>query len=603
MAREDQGEPAVGRGGAGPQADTRPIVRAHKARWRRACRERSRCAARPGLRVGIAATVTAEPLVPLLGTELLERGIAPEIALAPYNQLFQTCLDWRGAFPDEGGLDALVLLWRLDEIVAEALRRYAGGAEAALGDAHARIDALADAVAALRDAFAGALFAATPPLPQLPDVDPRDPHTGPRLLRAHAALSARWLERLAGIAGATPFALDSIERCVGSLRAFDARTAYLYRQPWRETFWLEVARDLARALATARVAPHKCLVLDCDDTLWGGIVGEVGLGGIALGDDFPGSVYLDFQRQILALHDRGVLLALASKNDEASVWEVFERHDAMLLRRDHLAAWRIDWSSKANNVAAIAAELNLGRDSLVFVDDNPSEIAEVSALHPEVTCLRVPEEPAELPRLLPEAALFDGLGTTTEDRTRTQMVRAEASRRRERAAMTEEQFLASLELEVEVRQAAPEHLARVAQLIAKTNQFNLTSIRRSPEEVEALAKADDARILIARVADRFGDYGLVGVAVLRAGHAAWSLDTFLLSCRVLGRGVETAFLALAAEHLRREGAQRLRAHYVETPKNGPVAQLLPDHGFAPDGDAWLVDLTRLPAVPAHIRIR
>jgi FkbH-like protein len=183
------------------------------------------------------------------------------------------------------------------------------------------------------------------------------------------------------------------------------------------------------------------------------------------------------------------------------------------------------------------------------------------------------------------------------------MVRAEAVRRRERAAKTEEQFLASLELEVEVRQAAPEHLARVAQLIAKTNQFNLTSIRRSPEEVEALAKADDARILIARVADRFGDYGLVGVAVLRAGHAAWSLDTFLLSCRVLGRGVETAFLALAAEHLRREGAQRLRAHYFETPKNGPVAQLLPDHGFAPDGDAWLVDLTRLPAVPAHIRIR
>jgi FkbH-like protein len=583
-------------GGAESRARAKGEARAHERRL-------GAGEVTPDYRIGLAATFTAEALGPFLVHGLLAAGFRPALYLAPFNQVHQACLDHRRAFAPAEGLDAVVLLWRIEELLAGELERFVAGDASALPAAREKVRVLGTAVAALRQAFGGVIVAGTPPFPHSATADLLDPLQTETGVRFHADVREAWLREAAAAGAILTFDLDALQRYHGAARAVDARTWYLYRQPYREEFLALAGERLAAILRLTRTPPRKCVALDGDNTLWGGIVGEDGAGGVQIGEDFPGSAYRDFQRLLLHWRRQGVLLALLSRNNEADVWEVFDRRPEMVLRREHISAWRIDWQPKPDNLRALAEALSLGLDGFVFIDDDPVEVERMRAAWPEVACILLPADPARIVDEVARHRLFERLETTSEDRARAGMVAQEGRRSELRSRLSPEQFLASLDLRVRVFVAGEEHVARIAQLVNKTNQFNLTTRRRTADEVAALIGSDEHVVYGLRVEDRFGDYGLTGVAILRETTGVGHLDTYLLSCRVLGRQVETAFLAALAAEARRRGVARLTGTFLATAKNAPAADFFPRHGFTPGPDGtWSADAGAVPGVPSYIRL-
>jgi len=359
---------------------------------------------------------------------------------------------------------------------------------------------------------------------------------------------------------------------------------------------------LARAIRSLYNPPRKVLVTDLDNTLWGGIVGEDGPDGIQSGSSFPGTCYSAFQSALKHLAARGVLLAIASKNNEADVREVFRRRGSDLsLALDDFAAVRIGWNDKAESLRDIARELNVGLDSLVFVDDNAVECASMRAQLPEVHVVHMlPEEPWSYARRIFDLECFDTPGITEEDRNRTQEYRNQALRlASEMNARSKEEFLASLGIVCQIIDAREAPLSRSAQLLAKTNQFNLTTRRHSERDIIRFAEAPNGQALAIRARDRFGDAGVVGLALCRQEGEACVIDSFLLSCRVIGRGVESVLLAKIAENARAGGAKQLVGEYIPTSKNAPCAKFYESHGFGSvnnspgthPGSCYQLDLT------------
>jgi FkbH-like protein len=547
--------------------------------------------------VGIAASFTCDPVEAALGVGLLERGFEqPEFRLADYNQLHQLCLDPEGILG--GPVDHVVAMWRIEDIWSAAVERYLAGQDEALGEIVAGVTELAGFFARL-ETKPYSVTVSTPPLPVPWGVDMRDSRVSLRLVELHRSCLEAWLgevrpTRLSTVDLATLCALFGMEA------AADHSKWALYRQPYSSAFWVEVGTTVAELVAREKTAAPKCLVLDCDNTLWGGVIGEDGLGGIALGENFPGAAFQTFQRRILQLKEAGVFLAIASKNDHSAVMDVFEKHDGMVLTADDIAIWKVNWAPKSGNIAEIAAELNIGVDSLVFVDDSSYEIAEVMASQPAVTCVQVPEEPSEIPSVLAETGLFRHLRVSDEDRLRTSMVLAEREREHQTQALSPEEFLESLQLEVHFFEPEPEHVGRVAQLTNKTNQFNLTTIRRTEADVAALLASPVHEVRSIRVSDRFGDYGIVGVSVTEQRRDEWFVDSFLMSCRVLGRGVESAFLRAIIDDAQSAGAATVRGSYVPTPKNGQVADFFDRHGFSATAEGPVVSVVDADESPAHI---
>jgi len=550
--------------------------------------------------IGVAASFTAQPLEPFLGAPLLDAGVRAELRFAEYNQIHQVCYDVSGTL---GVLDFFVVLWRIEDMFAGALERAAAGDASAVADIAAAAGELGSTVARAARESAGSFIAAVPPFPRPIGVDLLDSVVSRRLGSAHAAAVDAFSAGLAD----TPVRwadLNAWQMATGIAESHDVVKAMVYRQPYTTRFWHEVGGHLADlVLRESRPAP-KCIVLDCDNTLWGGVIGEDGVGGIELGSAFPGSAYQEFQKVLKSLKNRGVLLAIASKNNPKEVDDVFSHHDDMVLRAEDVAVWRVNWSPKSQNLREIAAELNIGIDSLVMIDDSHYELAEIGNAVPEVGLLQVPEEVGLLPDLIASSGLFRNLKVSAEDAARTDMIRQESARRQLADAMSREEFLASLELVVDYVDVGDEHVGRVAQLTNKTNQFNLTTIRRTEAEIRALVASEDHLVRAIRVADKFGDYGLVGVAVLERSDAEWKVDTFLMSCRVLSRGIETAFLATVVAEAADRGPKTFAARYVPTPKNVLVKNLYPEHGFREEAPGeFRADLSEIVPRPEYVKVR
>jgi FkbH-like protein len=419
----------------------------------------------------------------------------------------------------------------------------------------------------------------------------------------HRTLAGQFADEIGRSEGVYLVDLDAVQRQVGMAAAHDPRHWYLYRQPFSEGFLNTLGRQLARIVMASRRAAKKCVVLDADNTLWGGIVGEDGIDGIQIGDEFPGSAFRDFQKLVLSWRRQGVFLAVASKNNEADVWEVFDKHSGMVLKREHLSAWQIGWLPKAEGIPAIAKSLNIGTDSLVFIDDNPMEIGYMREARPEVTSILLPSEPADIVATMQVLTLFDQLEVTDEDRKRADMMRAERDREVLGAQIDHSDFLQALDLKVDLFRAKTEDLGRITQLINKTNQYNLTTIRRTLDEVRALANSGDWRLYGMRVTDKFGEYGLTGVIIINISddRRRWTIDSLMMSCRVLGRGVEAALIGGLADDARAEGAVEFVGSYIPTAKNAICKSFLPDQGFTQtDEREWQLALSEAPAIPTHI---
>ncbi|MBQ9576140.1 MAG: HAD-IIIC family phosphatase [Muribaculaceae bacterium] len=318
----------------------------------------------------------------------------------------------------------------------------------------------------------------------------------------------------------------------------------------------------------------KCLVLDLDNTLWGGVLGEDGVDGIKLGGDYPGKAYTLWQQALLQLSQQGVILAVCSKNNEADVQEAWDKNPGMVLKRDHFSVLRINWQDKATNVRELASELNIGLDSMVFVDDNPAERELIRQQLPEVTVPDFPEKPYQL--LLFFKSLVDSYfriyQVTDEDRRKTEQYRANAQRHAEQARFTDmESYLYSLDLELDILPADEHNLPRIAQMTQKTNQFNLTTRRYSETDVQQRLN-EGWTVYCMSVRDRFGDNGITGTIFLRpVDDTTVEIDTLLLSCRILGKGIEEAFVKTVFNLLRLDGYRHVKADFLPTAKNGQTA--------------------------------
>jgi len=355
--------------------------------------------------------------------------------------------------------------------------------------------------------------------------------------------------------------------------------------------WMKFLHPLTGAVC-------KVLAVDLDNTLWGGVLGEDGIEGIQLGTEYPGAFYRGLQRVILDIHQRGILLAVCSKNNRGEAMAAIEKHPEMLLRPEHFAAFRINWQDKAQNLREIAAELNLGTDSIAFLDDNPVERSRVQSDLPEVKVIALPGQAQGYAAALRDSPWFERLALSVEDREHTRMYHEQQQRASvAQAAGSLEDFYRSLGQEVVLAPLAPETLVRVAHLTQKTNQYNVTTRRYSEQQIEEMAARPDCRVYSVRVRDRFGDNGIVGVLITRIENDVCEIDTFLLSCRVIGRTVETAMLGFLASVCKKQGASRLQGWFLPTKKNAPVKDLYSTHGFTAvrsEGDAtlWSVTLSK-----------
>jgi FkbH-like protein len=352
---------------------------------------------------------------------------------------------------------------------------------------------------------------------------------------------------------------------------------------------------VARTIAAVRGLSRKCLVLDLDNTLWGGVIGDDGLAGIQLGQgSADGEAFLAVQKMALELRSRGVVLAVCSKNEDHNARLPFRDHPDMLLREDHVAVFQANWTDKAANLRAIASALNIGVDALVFLDDSPAERMQVRRELPLVAVPELPDDPALFPRTLAAAGYFEAVGFSKEDRERANYYQANA----QRAAALDTSgdigaYLKSLDMVCTIGPVDDLARPRVAQLINKSNQFNLTTRRYSESELAAALQDPSRHVIQVRLVDRFGDNGIISVLIADKQGEAWEIDTWLMSCRVLGRRVEEACLAHLVVAARQAGARELIGKYIPSPKNGMVEAHYKKLGFYSDGVADGASLWRL----------
>lgn len=426
----------------------------------------------------------------------------------------------------------------------------------------------------------------------------------------------RWIRRInralqdaaAQTAGCYVLDYDRLISDFGRERALDEHKWLTARVPVCPEFLPTIAREWVRYLHPLAGKVCKVLVTDLDNTLWGGVVGEDGMGKLQLDGEYPGAAYRAVQRELREVARRGVLLAVASKNNPDDALAAIDSHPDMLLRRSDFACLRINWQDKAENLRAIAAELNLGIESLAFLDDNPVERARIRAALPEVTVIEWPEDPMNAASVIRHCPALHRLALTAEDQVR-QTLYAE---QQERAALAQqsqsvEDYYRALEQRVTLAPVNSHTLRRTAQLTQKTNQFNMTTRRYSEPQLEKLL--DDPRwmLLTASVQDRFGDNGIVGVVMAERDGPVCRIDNLLLSCRVVGRTVETAVLAGLAEMSRARGASEIEGWYFPTAKNAPAREVYAGHGFrcvetADSGQCWRRDLEELPECPPWITL-
>jgi FkbH-like protein len=435
-----------------------------------------------------------------------------------------------------------------------------------------------------REQTSATLFVSNLCLPRLASADPFSVSDPKGLKYVICAANQRLAEALAQVADAWILDYDGVVTDTGAEKWEDAKTHYLAHAGISSVGMATLAERFCRSLAAVKRPSAKCVVVDLDNTVWGGVVGDDGVAGIRIGHDYPGNVFRDVQIFLKGLRARGFLLAICSKNEETVALEALQSHPDMVLRPADFSARFINWDPKPVNLRRIAEALNIGLDSLLLLDDNPVERAQVRAELPQVA---VPELPADITKWLRELhhiELFHRPRLTAEDVRRAQMYAADMGRTPlKQCAVSLEEFLHSLDMQAEVGLCNEHNLERIHQLLQKTNQFNLTTRRYSKDDVCRLAADERSEVAWLRLKDKCGDLGLVCVGILRNTEAAtWEIDTLLMSCRVMGRKVEDAFLAYLGEIARNHGGRALRGVFIPTAKNTPVARFYPEHDFAPE---------------------
>lgn len=437
-----------------------------------------------------------------------------------------------------------------------------------------------------------------------------DSYADPGLSEVIYVLNHRMRELTQLYTGVYVFDYYRVVSRVGASHWVDRKLWLLANTPIAPSHYLYFANEWAAFMNCLLGRRKKCIVLDMDNTLWGSILGEDGIEGIKIGGTYPGNAFREFQFRLLNLYHQGIMLAACSKNNEEDVLEVWENHPDMVLRKKHFAAWRINWQNKAQNIREIAQELNIGLDSMVLFDDNPAERELVRQQLPEVMTPEMPEDPMDFAPFLTGLRVFDTLSLTQEDKERSMQYISQRQRNGlKNQCKSIKEYYQSLEMQLEIQRANTYNIPRIAQLTQRTNQFNLTAHRYSEGDVRRFAEnTNDYLVYCVRVIDKFGDNGITGAAIVRHAERNAEIDTFLLSCRVIGRTVETAFLYYMLNELYDLGINTVHGKYTKTSKNQVVKTFYSEHGFdteAQEGTevSYVIHLTGYLPIPAWFEIR
>ncbi len=525
------------------------------------------------LKVEILCTYNIEPILPVLSFALSCLPAQPDLQLGPLDNIEAHIAQSAGR--PEKLPDARVIIWRVEEILPESLFPFSHGfPEAIVGRLEQTIQRVERVVSLhQRHMPEVPLFVSTIPTPlhfSSPVFSAQ--HSG-GLSAAVGRINQKIFEVATRGDGVYAFDVAGWAAAQGSSQA-DPMLDFLARQPFSARGQVAFGLFLARNLRPLIVPRRKVLAIDLDETLWGGVVGEDGIENLRLGHDFPGNVHLRIQREVLELRNRGILLVLLSKNNEADARQAFESLPDMLLKWDDFAVRKVDWNHKHNNLVAAAAELGLGLDSFVVIDDSDYEREQIRQLTPEVLILNRSSDPLQILRALWETDVFDALMLTIEDRQRHQDYAVRAARDFQGDHDDLAEFLKSLEIEATIEEIGSSNVERVVTMLGKTNQFNLTTRRHSRTQVQAMLQTPGAIALALRLRDRFGDQGIVAALLaLPSDGATLTIDSFLVSCRALGRGVEDALWAAMIDRAKHQNVQRLEADYIATAKNGIVSEL------------------------------
>jgi FkbH-like protein len=538
------------------------------------------CADGKPLRVALLRSYTAEPMEPILKLRLLLDGFRPSIWIGGYNQYVQEILD-TGSPLHEFRPDLILMMIRLEEIMPDFIDEFPSRPPSEWEERVAsKVRELGGLTERIESAFAAQVVVQNMTLPRGAYFGIHDPQRpdgqGYLIQKFNQGLAADFARRK----GVYLWDFDRFVRTKGYDNLYDPKTWYVSRNPFRQSAYPAIVDDLTHYVRSALGRIRKCVVVDLDNTLWGGIVGEDGIDGIALGHDYPGNCYRDFQKELLKLYHRGILLAINSKNNESDAFDVIDNHPDMALRRKHFAACRINWQDKAGNLKAIAKDLNIGIDSMVFIDDNPRECELVRQQCPECHVLCLPDKPYLIPRFLDSVPGLECVSLTEEDSRRGEMYQAQLARGQSAASFQNlDEFWKDLELEVSIESARPFSISRIAQLTQRTNQMNLTTRRYTEAEVEALGRDPRWRIFSVAAKDRFGDHGIVGAMFIKINEDNCHIDTFLLSCRVLGLNLEKYMITFAAALAKRAKVKKLIGEFIPTSKNKVAADMYRKLGF------------------------
>jgi len=375
---------------------------------------------------------------------------------------------------------------------------------------------------------------------------------------------------------------DHLTAIFGKLRTTNPKMHYLASMEISESFLPMVINKYMGYIKALKGLSKKCIVLDLDNTLWGGIVGENGMNELRLSSTFPGNEYYEFQKLLLHLFNRGIILAINSRNNYENSMEVIRNHPFMILREKHFASIQINWLDKVTNMKTIAQELNIGLDSMVFIDDNPVERELMKEMLPEVLTVDLPRDAALYKTTIENLNDFEILSITEEDLKRGEIYSAQRLRKEfEKSSASVEKFLKGLKMQLIVKSSNKTkiNLPRVAQLTQRTNQFNLTTKRYKESDLTRFLDLKSYRIYTLQVIDKFGDNGLVGVAIIKTNSNMWEIDTLLMSCRVLGRTIETLFLDYIVQEAKKENITIIKGEYIPTKKNVLVKNFYLDYGF------------------------
>ena len=364
-------------------------------------------------------------------------------------------------------------------------------------------------------------------------------------------------------------------------------------------------QDLMKYVIAYLGITKKCIVLDLDNTLWGGIIGEDGFNGIKLGPEPPGNAFMEFQRVLLSLHQRGIILAINSKNNFEDAIKVIKEHPYMILKEEHFASMRINWKDKVTNMKELIQEINIGSDSIVFIDDDPVNREFVKSIFPEILVVDISNDPSTYTAIIENIIDFSVLKITEEDKSRGKMYfKQKMITELEESTPDLQTFLSQLNLKISIKEADKFTLPRVSQLILKTNQFNLTTKRYQETDIEKMMQDANFIVGCAQVEDKFGDNGITGVFIIKKeNEKEWIVDTFLMSCRIMGRDIEKGIMAYIVNTAYEHKVEKIKANFLPTQKNKPIENFLPNCKFEKEGDYWIYTIKSKIKFPDYLKIQ